>query len=265
MAKVITDESLLSDILSGAGQLADTVTPNFGPNGKNTVIDMKYDIPRVVNEGKDILPEFGLEDSVENVGAVLLRDAALQTGHLNGDGTIATTIITKAILEEGQRLITSGANPIRMRAAMKNYIPQIEEAIRKAAVPADTREMLMKIALGSADDEEMAAMVLDAMDVVGVNGAINVVDSQEPKNRLEAIDGIKYDYGLENMVFVNRPVKKDAYLEKPYVLLANMKINALKDIEKILRSIMEEKRPLLIIAQDVNEDVQKILAINTMR
>lgn len=262
MAKIVAGEALVQGILSGAEQLAQTVAPNFGPNGRNTIVDKKYDIPRVVNEGGQILPEFALTDEVENLGAVLLRDAAQKIGKQNGDGTIATTIIASAILTEGQKLISAGANPVRLRQAMNRYLPQIESDIRSGAMEVKTREELTRIAQAAADNEELAELVMGALDVVGMDGAVNVVDSQEAKCRLDAVDGVRYDYGLMNMSFVNRTVQNDAYLENPYVLIANLDLTELRQIERLLTQVMQAGRPLLIIAKEVKEELQGLLNAN---
>lgn len=265
MAKIVAGEELTDGILSGAGQLARAVAPNFGPNGKNTVVDKKYDIPRVVNEGKQILPEFTLEDPVESIGAALLRDAALNTGKHSGDGTIATTIIAGTVLKEGQRLISAGADPVRMRQAMVRLLPQLCQAIRAGAIPADSRQALMQIAQAAADNTELAQLVMEAFDLVGTDGAINVMDSQETACRLDAVEGVRYEYGLMNMSFVNRPVQNDTYLENPYILVANMNIERLEQLEKLLTQVIRCGRPLLIVAKEVKEELQGLLNANNRK
>lgn len=266
MAHVMTDTaSLLEQMTAGADKAAGLLAPNYGPNGRNTVYDQKYDIPLIINTGKKILSDLQLTDRTENLGTVLLRDAALKMDQTEGDGTIATAIMAGRIIQEGQKLIASGASPVQLRQGIRKGIPAVEKAIRRMTLPAVSRDIIEKTASIAADSEELGRLVADAFDAAGPEGSIAVTDSQEAANRLEISNGIKYEYGYLSSAFINIPEKRRAVLEKPYILLVNKKIRAFSELEHILHEIIDRQVPLLIIAEDMEEAVTASLAANVSR
>lgn len=261
MAKVITDAGLLGKVAGGAAQLADVLRPNYGPKGRNTVFGQEYDIPLVVNAGKKILKEFCLKDTVANIGAVLLRDAALGVDRLAGDGTVATVILADAAIREGLRLVEAGASPVRLRNGIKKAIPIVERTLKAAAVPADSIEMRRQTASAAADSEEIGSLAAQAFEAAD-GGMIQIVDSQEPKNRLEVSGGIKYGYGWQSAAFGNTPGQQAAVLERPYILLVDRKIDGPEEIGRILNGIARERAQLLIVTKEMDERLTRLLLAN---
>lgn len=264
MPDVYLQEKALDDILKGACRLADAVAPNLGPNGRNTVCEQKYDIPLVVKEGKNIFPEFEIADRIENIGAVLMRDSALKTRQMTGDGTLSTAVIGRAMLAQGKKLLLAGISPIQLRKSLNRYLPLVKEAILGAAIPVEETDAADMLSV-SAEDASFAALVAEAFVAVGTDGVILVEDSQESRTRLEVIDGIRYDYGYFSSAYINRAAKRDAYLEKPYVLVADCKIKNVSQIERILNEIIREDAPILIIASDMEESLQHLISENIHR
>lgn len=265
MAKVYTKDEALEGIFTGADLLAKAVTPNLGPNGRNAICDQKYDIPLIVNEGKNIFPDFTLEDKLENIGAVMLRDSALKTGKLTGDGTLTTAILTNEILRYGRKLISSGINPIQLRNTMMRFLPLVRQAIYSRAVELKDNTSLRNMLLSADEDPSLVDIVMDAIDAVGDHGVIQVTDSQERKTRLEVTEGIKYDYGSYTSSQNNRPEKRDCCLEEPYVLLVNYKLKYMSELEKILTQIIDEGAPILIIAADMEDTLLNMITENVHR
>lgn len=265
MAKVITTHQDLEPMFRGADTLARAVTPNLGPNSRTAIVDQKYDIPLVVKEGKNIFTGFEVEDPVENIGTVLLRDSAMKTSFLTGDGTITTAVLENQLLKSGKVLLSSGVNPMLLRKALDKYLPMVRSSILDTAIPVRTTAELKRYSFGSSADQELADMVLEAIEAVGLDGVIQVQDSQERKNRLEVTDGIRYDYGWYSSAFINRPVQRDVYLENPYVLIVNYKIKTIEEIEKVLTQIIDVEEPILIICSDMQENVVNQVAENNRR
>lgn len=265
MAKVITTQQDLEPMFRGADTLARAVAPNLGPNSRTAIVDQKYDIPLVVKEGKNIFTGFEVEDPVENIGTVLLRDSAMKTSFLTGDGTITTAVLENQLLKSGKILLSSGVNPMLLRKALDKYLPLVRSSILETALPVRSDEELKQYVFGASADRELADMVLEAICAVGLDGVIQVQDSQERKNRLEITDGIRYDYGWYSSAFINRPVQRDVYLENPYVLIVNRKIKTIEEIEKVLTQIIDVEIPILIICSDMESNVMNQVAENNRR
>ncbi|MBO5160428.1 MAG: chaperonin GroEL [Lachnospiraceae bacterium] len=262
MARIVADSDLLNELAAGVNALADILAPNYGPNGRNTIFDQEHDIALIVNAGKKILADFSLIDHAKNLGASTLKDAALRANKLNGDGTIATVIMANAMIEEGRRLIASGVNPIQLRKGIKKAIPVAEQLIHKMAIPVDSLKVAENVATIAADSVEIGHLVAEAFKIVGSDGIITVTDSQELENRLEISEGIRYDYGYASSIFVNIPEKKQAVLENTYILLVNRELKDFSELEKLLNQLIRKRMPLLIIAEDIDERLVKILANN---
>lgn len=245
--------------------LTGLLAPNYGPNGRNTIYDQKYDIPLVINTGQKILSDFSLEASIENTGAVLLKDALLEVSHKTGDGTVGTAVMAGAVLKKGRTLLSAGVNPIRLRSSIHKYIPALEKELLSKAVPVKDRETVKKIASAAADRADLGDMVAEAFEAAGPEGMIAVADSQAPEDHLEIFNGIRYDYGLFSSSFINDPVRRTAVFQHPRILLVNRKIERLSEIEKILDDVMRIDVPLVIIPEDMDETVVNILLANVHR
>lgn len=265
MAKIVMEQVLSEGLISGAARLADTLEAGCGPNGRNTICDQEYDIPLVTNAGRKVLQGFCLQEDMENIGAVLLREAALKTDHICGDGTATTAILTKALLYEGKKMVAAGSDPMRLRGGIKKAVPTVTRAILDAAVPAADRELVFRTAAAAADSEEIGRLAADAFEAVGPGGIVNVVDSQEPENRLEICGGIRYGRGFFSSSFINVPEKRSAALEQPYILVADQKLTHMKQIEKILNEVIRADASILLVVRDIEESVLNILLTNVHR
>lgn len=265
MAAIYTDAGSLKKLSAGAGRLADTLRPNYGPNGRNTIYDQTYDIPLVVNTGRKILPEIQLTDRLEQTGAALVREAALKVDRLNGDGTTVTVMMAGTLIREGSKMIDAGADPVGLRRGIMHAIPAVEQAVRRGSVAADSREMIEQTASVAADSPEIGKLVADAFEAVGPGGIITVSDSQEPATRLEVSGGVKYDYGFLSASFINVPAKQAAALEHPYLLLVNRRLAHLAELENILAEMIKKKASLFIVASDMDQELMNLLLTNIHR
>lgn len=264
MAKIIFDPELAEQLRAGTEKVGRLVTPNFGPQGRNTIRDQKYDLPLVANSGRKILKELALPGDGENVAAVLVREAALKISDNYGDGAITTAVLAQAMIIAGQKLIAAGYNPMQMRKGIHALLPKVAGYLDEMTVPLSD-ELMVKFANVTAKNEEVGENVVKACRQVGPDGVITVLDSQARDTVLNLWDGVRYDYGLYNMIFATDGERKRAVLDEPYLLLCNVKIQSIRDIQKILEEVIREGASLLIVAQDVSEDVQRILAANVAR
>ena len=264
MAKIIFDPELAQQLRTGTEKVGKLVSPNFGPLGRNTIRDQKYDLPLVANSGRKVLKELALPGDGENVSAVLLREAALNISDHYGDGALTTAVLAQALIIAGQKLIAAGYNPMQLRKGIHALLPQVGPLLEEMSVPLDD-ELMEKFAQVTAKNEEVGVNVVKACRQVGTDGIITVLDSQARETVLNLWDGVRYDYGLYNMIFATDGERKRAVLEKPYVLLCNVKIQNIRQIQKILEDVVRQRASLLIIAQDVSDEVMRILAANAAR
>jgi chaperonin GroEL len=248
-------------IRSGSKALRRVVAANFGPDGRNTIREQTYDLPLVANTGRRVLQEFSLADNSENVGALLVRDAALKLADECGDGSIATAILTDALISEGLKLIAAGYNPVELRNGAQKALHIANESLNKITTPFEEIDA-ERFAISSAKNGEVARNVLEAFNLVGADGVITVQDTQTSETVLNFWDGVRYEYGLFSTAFMNNPDKRKAVLTEPYVLLSNIKINSFKDIQKVLEDVVRSGSSLLIITNDMTDDVQRALLSN---
>lgn len=261
MAKIILDDEFQTSLLKGASALCAVAVPNFGPTGRTTIAEQKYDLPLVANSGRKILKDFELEDPSENIGAVLLRDAALQVGLEHGDGTLATVVLTDSMLKDGQTCIASGANPIMLRKGMGKAAQAAEKAIMAGSFPADSSK-LRELAVNIAKFEDVGETVFKAVDAVGADGTVTVEDSQGSETILNIWDGAKYGYGLINNAFIRDTVNQNTVIDDPYILLVNYKLKSMTEIMTMLEQSIQHSAKLLIIASDMEQTLQTQLIAN---
>lgn len=262
--KLIFDPALRQDILKGSQVLQHVVQSNFGPVGRNTMREQAHDLPLIANTGRRILEDFSLEEPAESLAAILIRDAALQVAQEYGDGSITTAIITDSLLSEGYRLITAGYEPMALRKGMQQALPLIREYLDEITIPFDSISAEC-FALATAKNEEVAENVVRAFQQVGVDGTITIQDTQGRETILKLWDGARYDYGLMDACFINDPEHRRTVLNDPFVLLSNIKINSIEDIRKMLEDVIRSGSSLLIIAREMEDEVQRILAANVAR
>ena len=262
--RIVFNPELQEKLRKGSETVCRTVENNFGPLGKNTIRDQKYDLPLVANTGRRILQDLSLEGPEENLSAVLVRDAALRVAAECGDGSIATAVLCDALVADGGRLIAAGHEPMFLRKGAERALSFVRGILEEVTVPLD-EVGVEKLAASVSKNDEVASNVAKAFRAVGTDGVITVQDTQLRETVLNYWDGIRYDYGFFGNGFINDAENHRAVLSEPYVLLSNVKIISLQDIRRILENVIQSNASLLIISSDISEDVLQLLAANVSR
>jgi chaperonin GroEL len=253
-------------ILRGATQLADAVRVTLGPRSKSVLIEKKWGVPIVCNDGVTIAKEFDLKDAEENLGARMLRQAAEKTGEMVGDGTSTSTVLAHAILADGVRNVVAGASAIDIKRGLDRGAKRAIEAMRALSRPVATRKEKAQIAAISAhNDIAIGELVADAMDKVGNDGVITVEESKTTETVLEVVEGMQFDRGFLSPYFITNPEKMEAVLEDCLVLIADRKVGVFKDMIPLLEQILKTGKPLVIIAEDVEGEALATLIVNQIR
>ncbi|MDD2472968.1 MULTISPECIES: chaperonin GroEL [unclassified Methanoculleus] len=263
--QLMFDEDARRSLLAGVNKVADTVKITLGPRGRYVVID-KPTSPIVTNDGVTIAKEISLHDKFENIGAKLVKEVAQKTQDKTGDGTTTATLLAQAILTEGLKNISSGANPIEIRRGIDAAVTATVEYIRSTSAPVRDRDKVLQVATISANnDEEIGKLIADAMDKVGYGGLITVEDSKSLETGLDVVKGMQFKRGYISPYMVTDPEKMVCEYEDPYILLTDRKISSLKQMVPILETAAGEGRPLLIVAEDVDGEAQAALILNIIR
>ena len=266
MPKMIAfDENARRSLESGMNQLADAVRVTLGPKGRNVVLEKKWGAPTITNDGVSIAKEIELEDPMEKVGAELVKEVAKKTDDVAGDGTTTATVLAQALVHEGLRNVTAGANPLGLKRGIERAVEAVAEHIRRQARDLETQEEIASVAAISAQDAEIGRTIAEAMDKVGKDGVITVDESQTFGMELEFTEGMQFDKGHISPYFVTDPERMEGVLEDPYVLIANQKISAVKDLLPVLEKVMQTGKPVLIIAEDVDGEALATLVVNKIR
>src|SRR6516162_15129 len=253
-------------ILRGATQLADSIRVTLGPRSKAVLIEKKWGVPVVCNDGVTIAKEFDLKDPEENLGARMLRQAAEKTGDMVGDGTSTATILAHAIFADGVRNVVAGASAIDIKRGLDRASKRVIEALRGLSRPVATRKEKAQVgAISAHNDPIIGELVADAMEKVGGEGVITVEESKTTETTLEVVEGMQFDRGFLSHYFITNPEKMEAVLEDAAVLLCDRKINALKDIIPLLEQVAKSARPLLAVAEDVEGEALATLIVNQIR
>ena len=264
--KIIFDEEARKGLLRGIDAVADAVKVTLGPKGRNVILEKKFGSPQIVNDGVTIAKEIELEDPLENSGAQLLKEVSSKTNDVAGDGTTTASVLAQAIVREGVRNLTAGANPMCMKRGMDKAVNIALETIKKMAQPVDSQEKLAQVAAISAgNNEEIGKLVAEAMEKVGHDGVITVEESKSTGTNLKVVEGMQFDKGYISPYFVTDPERMEAVLEDAYVLCVNKKINLIADLVPVLEQVARDGRSLLIIAEDVEGEALATLVVNTMR
>ena len=250
---------------SGVNQLADTLKVTLGPKGRNVVLDKKYGTPLVANDGVTIAKEIDLECPFENMGAQLVKEVATKTNDVAGDGTTTATVLAQAMVREGIKNITAGANPIIVRKGMQKATEAAVEAIKGMSQTVDGKNHIAKVAAISAGDEEVGAMVADAMEKVTNDGVITVEESKTMSTELDLVEGMQFDRGYLSAYMATDMDKMVANLDNPYILITDKKISNIQDILPILEQIVQTGNKLLIIAEDVEGEALATIIVNKLR
>ena len=264
--KIIFDEEARKGLLRGIDAVADAVKVTLGPKGRNVILEKKFGAPQIINDGVTIAKEIELEDPLENSGAQLLKEVSPKTNDVAGDGTTTASVLAQAIVREGVRNLTAGANPMCIKRGMDKAVGIALETIKKMSQSVDSQEKLAQVAAISAgNNEEIGKLVAEAMEKVGHDGVITVEESKSTGTNLKVVEGMQFDKGYISPYFVTDAERMEAVLEDAYVLCVNKKINIIADLVPILEQVARDGRSLLIIAEDVEGEALATLVVNTMR
>lgn len=251
-------------ILEGVDKLADTVKITLGPKGRNVLIERAYGSPIITNDGVTIAKEIEFEDQVENMGAQLVKEVAIKTNDVAGDGTTTATVLAQAIIRNGFKNIAAGANPIILKKGISGAVDAAVEYLKSAAKQVNDRDSIAQVAAVSANDPEVGDLIAEAMDKVGKDGVITVEESKTLGTTLEIVEGMQFDRGYLSPYMANNE-KMEAVMSKPYILLTDKKITNIQEIIPLLESIMKAGRSLLIVAEDVEGEALATLVLNKLR
>jgi chaperonin GroEL len=265
-AKLITfDEEARRALERGMDKLANAVKITLGPKGRNVLLEKKWGAPTITNDGVSIAKEIELEDPEEKIGAELVKEVAKKTDDVAGDGTTTATVLAQAMVKEGLRNVAAGANPMSLKKGIELAVESAVEAIKNQAKEVDSKDDIAHVAAISAADPEIGEQIAEAMDKVGKDGVITVEESQTFGMELELVEGMRFDKGYISPYFITDPERMEAVLEEPYILLANSKISAVKDLLPILEKVMQTGKGLVIIAEDVEGEALATLVVNKIR
>ena len=266
MAKIIAfDEEARRALERGMNTLADAVRVTLGPKGRNVVLEKKWGAPTITNDGVSIAKEIELEDPYEKIGAELVKEVAKKTDDVAGDGTTTATVLAQALVREGLRNVAAGTNPMALKRGIEQAVEAISEQLLAMAKEVETKEQIAATASISAADPQIGEIIAEAMDKVGKEGVITVEESQTFGLELELTEGMRFDKGYISPYFVTDPERMEAVLEDPYILIANSKISAIKDLLPILEKVMQSGKPLAIIAEDLEGEALATIVVNKIR
>ena len=266
MAKMIEfGEDARKKLQSGIDQLADTVKVTLGPKGRNVVLAKKYGSPLITNDGVTIAKEVELEDPFENMGAQLVREVATKTNDVAGDGTTTATLLAQAIIREGLKNVSAGANPMVMRKGMQKAVDAAIEAIKANSQAVNGSADIARVGTVSSGDEEIGKLIAEAMEKVTAAGVITIEESKTAETGLDVVEGMQFDRGYISPYMVTDTDKMEAVVDDPYLLITDKKISSIQDILPVLEQIVKAGQKLVIIAEDVEGDALSTLLVNRLR
>ncbi len=255
-----------SRLKRGVDQLAEAVKVTLGPKGRNVVIDKKFGSPTITKDGVTVAKEIELEDSVENMGAQMVKEVATKTSDVAGDGTTTATVLAQAIFRDGLKSVTAGANPMSLKRGIDKAVELVVEELKGISAPTKGRKEIAQVGTISANgDKEIGDKIADAMEKVGKDGVITVEEAKGLETTLETVDGMQFDRGYLSPYFVTDPEKMEVVLEDAYVLVHEKKIASMKDLLPVLEKVVQSGKPLLIIAEDVEGEALATLVVNKLR
>ena len=249
----------------GVNKLADTVKVTLGPKGRNVILDKMFGVPLITNDGVTIAKEIELEDRFENMGAQLVKQVATKTNDVAGDGTTTATVLAQAIIREGLKNVTAGANPIILRKGIQKAVDITVDELKKQSRTIQTQEEIAQVGAVSSGDDQIGKLIAEAMEVVGKEGVITVEESKTMNTELETVEGMQFDRGFVSAYMVTDVDKMEAVLHDPYILITDKKISNIQELLPILNSIVEQGKRLLIIAEDVEGEALSTLVLNKLR
>ena len=266
MAKrIVYSQSARQCILAGIDQLANCVKVTLGPKGRNVVLDKKFGSPTITKDGVTVAKEIELKDSLENMGAQMVREVASKTSDIAGDGTTTATVLAQAIYREGAKNVVAGANPMAIRRGIEQAVAAVVEHLETLSKPV-TGDMIAQVGQISANnDETIGTIIAEAMDKVGKDGVITVEEGRTLETELEVVEGMQFDRGYLSPYFVTDPDRMEVVLENPIILIHEKKISSMKDLLPLLEQVARLNRPLLIVAEDVDGEALATLVVNKLR
>ena len=266
MAKDIKfSEEARRAMLRGVDALADAVKVTLGPKGRNVVLEKKYGSPLITNDGITIAKEIELEDAFENMGAKLVAEVASKTNDVAGDGTTTATVLAQAMIREGLKNVTAGANPMGIRKGMDKAIATAIEELKAISKPIEGKASIAQVAAISSADEEVGQLIAEAMERVGNDGVITIEESKGFTTELDVVEGMQFDRGYVSPYMVTDSDKMEAVLENPYILITDKKITNIQEILPVLEQVVQQGKPLLIVAEDVEGEANATLVLNKLR
>ena len=267
MAKrIVFDEEARKSLLKGIDAVADAVKVTLGPKGRNVIIEKKFGAPQIVNDGVTIAKEIELKDGLENAGAQLLKEVSSKTNDVAGDGTTTASVLAQAIVREGLKNLTAGANPMSMKRGIDKAVDIAVREIKSLSKPVNTKEEIAQVgSISAGNSKEIGELISEAMEKVGTEGVITVEESKSFGTSLKVVEGMQFDKGYLSPYFVTDPERMECVLEDAYVLCVNKKINIISDLVPVLEQVARDGRALLLIAEDVEGEALATLVVNTMR
>ena len=267
MAKIIAfDQEAREAIRRGVSKLAKAVKVTLGPKGRNVILQKSFGSPTVTKDGVTVAKEIDLEDVYENMGARMVREVASKTSDVAGDGTTTATVMAEAIFNEGLKAVVAGVNPIQMKQGIETAVADITEKLQKMSIKIKSKEEMANVGtIAANNDSEIGSLLSDAMEKVGKDGVITVDEGKSLQTEVEWVEGMQFDRGYLSPYFVSDPNSMECVLEDAYVLVFEKKITNIKDLVPLLEAIVQQSKPLLIIAEDVEGEALATLVINRLR
>src|SRR5712664_1732674 len=266
MAKqIVHGEQSRAAILRGVNQLADAVKITLGPKGRNVVLGKAYGSPTITKDGVTVAKEIDLKDSMENMGAQMVREVASKTSDTAGDGTTTATVLAQAIYREGAKNVAAGANPMDIKRGIEKAVEALTAELKKMSKPVSGNMVAQVGTISANNDETIGKIIADAMDKVGKDGVITVEEAKTLETSLEVVEGMQFDRGYLSAYFVTDPERMEVVLENPVILIHEKKISSMKDLLPVLEQVARLSRPLLIIAEDIEGEALATLVVNKLR
>jgi len=266
MAKdIVYREDARAAVLRGVNLLADAVRVTLGPRGRNVVLDKKFGSPLITKDGVTVAKEIDLKDPMENLGARMVREVASKTSDVAGDGTTTATVLAQAMLREGLKNVTAGANPMALKQGIEKAVGIVNEELKKVSKPVKGKAIAQVGTISANNDSTIGNIIAEAMEKVGKDGVITVEESKSMDTSLEVVEGMRFDRGYLSPYFVTDPERMEVVLEDPYLLIFEKKISSMKDLLPVLEKIAQQGKPLLIVAEEVEGEALATLVVNKLR
>src|SRR6476646_190274 len=266
MAKEIKfSEDARRSMLRGVDALANVVKVTLGPKGRNVVLEKKFGSPLITNDGVTIAKEIELEDAFENMGAQLVKEVATKTNDVAGDGTTNATVLAQANIREGLKNVTAGANPMVIRKGIEKAVATAIQELKAISKPVESKASIAQVAAISSGDEEVGQLIAEAMERVGNDGVITIEESKGFATELDVVEGMQFDRGYASPYMVTNSDKMEAVLENPYILITDKKITSIQEILPVLEQVVQQGKPLLLVAEDVEGEALATLVVNKLR